>query len=107
MTILIVASLCAFRLTQLLVWDTISDPVTLWLSSRSPFLGELLACAHCTGFWCSAFTVVLLSVVKGYPGSILAASANFILWAFAVAGAVSIVQHATCWLDVGGQDAEG
>ena len=104
---LILAALCAFRLTQLLVWDVILDPLTSWLSSRSPFLGELLACAHCTGYWCSAFTVVLLSVVKSYPGSILAASANFILWAFAVAGAVSIVQHATCWLDVGGQDAEG
>ena len=100
MTILIVASLCAFRLTQLLVWDTISDPVTLWLSSRSPFLGELLACAHCTGFWCSLATVGLLF------GSRCWWPLEIIVWAFAVAGVVSIVQHATCWLDVGGEDDE-
>jgi len=103
---LILASLCAFRLTQLLVWDIILDPLTSWLSRRSPFLEELLACAHCTGYWCSAFTVLLLMVEKHYPSSILGGVATFMLWAFAVAGVVSIVQHATCWLDVGGQDAE-
>ena len=97
---LILAALCAFRLTQLLVWDIILDPLTSWLSRRSPFLEEMLACAHCTGFWCSLATVGLLY------GSRYWWPLEIIVWAVAVAGVVSIVQHATCWLDVGGEDAK-
>ena len=95
---LILAALCAFRLTQLLVWDAILDPLTSWLASRSPFLDKLLACAHCTGFWCSWLTVVLLYGARHWQ------PLEPVVWAFALAGAVSIVQHATGWLDLESTD---
>lgn len=98
---LVLGVLCAYRLTQLLVWDTLLEPVTRWLASRSRWLDELLACPHCTGFWCSVCTVGLLALSKDTTwvacrGCALAF--RWILWAFALAGTVSIMEHATCWL---------
>jgi hypothetical protein len=88
---LVLGVLCAYRLTQLLVWDTLLEPVTRWLASRSRWLDELLACPHCTGFWCAVVTAVGLQARHWWP-------ARLLLWAFALAGAVSILEHATCWL---------
>lgn len=88
---LILAILCAWRLTQLLVWDDLLSPVTCWLANKHRLLDELFGCPHCMGFWCSLVSVV--AVMQGHWLIRMGA------WAFAVSGAVSMIQHATGWLD--------
>ena len=90
---LILGALCAFRLTQLVVLDTLLVPVTSWLQDRSRFLDELLRCAHCTGFWCSLATAAAVLFGQHWWPLRLA------LWGFGLAGAVSIIAHATGWLE--------
>jgi len=92
MTDLILAVLCAWRLTQLVVWDDLLSPVTDWLANKHRLLDELFGCPHCMGFWCSLVTVV---AVRQDHWLI-----RIGVWAFAVSGAVSMIQHATGWLDV-------
>ena len=86
---LILGILCAYRLTQLVVYDTILDPITSRLASLHPKIDELLCCPHCSGFWCAVVTVVALAT---WP------PLRFGVWVFAIAGAVSIIEHATGWL---------
>lgn len=90
---LVLGVLCAFRLTQLVVWDAISEPMTSWLADQHPKLDELLSCAHCVGFWCSALTVVALHFQE-YHWSI-----RLSVRAFALAGGLSMIQHGTKWLE--------
>ena len=88
---LLLAILCAYRLTQLLTWDDLLSPVTCWLANKHRLLDELFGCPHCMGFWCSLVTVV--AVTQGHW------LIRMGVWAFAVSGAVSMIQHATGWLD--------
>lgn len=88
---LILAILCAYRLTQLLTWDDLLSPVTCWLANKHQLLDELFGCPHCMGFWCSLVTVV--AVIQDHW------LIRIGVWAFAVSGAVSLIQHATGWLD--------
>ena len=85
---LILCILCAYRLTQLVVHDVISMPVTDWLSGLHPKLEEFLCCPHCVGFWMAVATVAASCWQPLRYG----------IWAFAVAGAISIIEHATGWL---------
>ena len=94
----LLTALCAYRLTQLVVWDEISEPVVTWLGDRSPWLKRLLACAHCSGFWCSLFAVAWLYAIKTIGWWPLQA---FML-AWAVAAVISIIEHATGWLNGSG-----
>ncbi len=91
MITLILTVLCAYRLTQLVVWDAILSPVTSWLASKHRLLDELLCCAHCVGFWCAVVSVVAVSQDHW--------AIRIGVWALAVSGAVSMIQHATGWLD--------
>ena len=93
---LVVGILCAHRLTQLVVWDGITEDIRHWLCSKGTFLAELLTCAQCAGVWCSVLTVGLLFAAHRwwYVG--------VFPYAFAIAGAVSIIEHATHW--IGGYD---
>jgi len=90
---LIVAVLCAYRLTQLIVWDGILSRLTNWLAGRSAWFAGLVNCAHCAGVWCSAFTAGLLYLVHigWWP-------IRYVLYALGIAGAVSIFEHYTEWL---------
>lgn len=86
--------LCAYRLTQLVVWDGISAPVVSWFSERSSWFERLLGCAHCAGFWCSLLTVVALWLWRGCGWWFVGIG----VWTYAIAGAVSLIEHATQWL---------
>jgi hypothetical protein len=91
---LIVGALCSYRLTQLVVWDAILAPAAVWLAKLHPTIEKLLSCAHCSGFWAALLTAIAL----------LCQDAHWLIrlgvWAFALGGAVSIVEHATGWLEV-------
>ena len=100
---LLIASLCAYRLTQLAVWDDISEPVVNWVGRRSEWLDLLFGCAHCCGFWCSLFTVGITMAWKRWGWWPLQA----IILTFAVAGVVSLVEHATGWLESDGYADDG
>ena len=89
---LLLGILCAYRLTQLLVYDAILEPVTSWLANLHPKLDEMLCCPHCCGFWCAVATVLMLWGAGHWS------PLRYVLWAFALAGAVSLVEHATQWL---------
>ena len=56
--VLIVLALAAFRLTRLVVEDSITDSLRDWVSVRSPFLSRLIDCYWCAGFWVSVGVVV-------------------------------------------------
>ena len=99
---LLLVALCAHRLTQLVVWDEISEGVVRQLSDCSTRLARLLACAHCAGFWCSVLATTVLLVWKRWGHWPLL----LFLVAFATAGMVSIVEHATGWLGEG-EEGEG
>ena len=89
---LILGTLCGFRLTQLITWDKILARPVRWFASLHPKLDELLTCAHCVGFWCGMATAALLLFGQHWWPLRLA------VWGLGLAGGVSIVQHATCWL---------
>jgi len=90
---LIVAVLCAYRLTQLVVWDDILGRPIDWLAERSVWFTGLVNCAHCTGVWCSTLTVGLLYLmhIGWWP-------IRYVLYVLGIAGAVSIIEHFTGWL---------
>ena len=100
---LLVMALCAYRLTQLAVWDDISEPIIDWMGRRSEWLRRLFGCAHCVGFWCSVFTVGVTMAWKRWGWWPLQA----IVLAFAVAGAVSVIEHSTGWLNGNGYADDG
>ena len=47
--------LVSFGLTTIVSISKIFKPVRAWVGARSSFLGELLACSMCTGFWAGVF----------------------------------------------------
>lgn len=64
----------AYRATQLVVWDSIGDPLRqrleLWHARKfdSPartFVRDLLGCTYCVGFWLSILTTVVYLVSSG------------------------------------------
>jgi hypothetical protein len=58
-----VLGLACFRITRLIVQDTIADRPRNWVIQRSTWLGELVSCP-----WCASFYVAL------------GAAALFLLW---------------------------
>lgn len=103
LTLLVFAS---FRLTRLVVYDTITEflrapfhetvvetnedgtaetYIEIKGSGLKYWIGELLSCHWCTGFWCSAF---LYGAYEFYRD----VSLPFITL-FAIAGIASLVQH--------------
>ncbi len=63
-----VLCLCAFRLTRLVVADTITEPLRRRLALKATWLAAMLGCWYCTGFWVSAVVVLgalALGVVRG------------------------------------------
>ncbi len=70
MTLLVftVLALCAFRLTRLVVEDTITEPIRRRLALRAGWLAAMLGCWWCAGFYVSAAVVLAalaLGVVRG------------------------------------------
>lgn len=61
---LLILILASFRLTHLIVFDSIMEPVRSRLENL-PFIGPLISCYWCCGIWVSA-ALLLFSMV--WPG---------------------------------------
>lgn len=84
--VFLVVALAAYRLTRLLVTDTILDRPRNWLFTHAPAkIGELLDCPHCLGVWVGAGCTLLVLLAR-YNGP-------WILMPFAAAGIVSLLAH--------------
>lgn len=53
---LLLLVLASYRLTHLLVFDTIAEPLRQW-ADRYAWLGELIGCYWCCGIWVSGALV--------------------------------------------------
>lgn len=58
---LIVVALAVFRVTRLLVVDSITDPIRDFFS-RWTFTDELVGCPWCTGFWVGLAATIVYAV---------------------------------------------
>jgi hypothetical protein len=81
---LILVVLASFRLTHLLVFDKIAEPLRKPIESV-PFLGSLITCYWCTGIWVSAFLVLLVKLWP-QPGYV-------IILILAVAGGQALLER--------------
>jgi len=75
---LILFILGVIGLTHIIVDSTLLEPVHEWIKPRCAWLGELMGCQQCAGFWCGVLLGPLLSgnpliwFVCGFAGSFLA-----------------------------------
>lgn len=78
LAILAVLGLAAYRATQLVVWDTIGDPlrskVEMWrvakFDSRTrKFVNDLIRCPYCAGWWLSLVTLAVYLTAAGQWGA--------------------------------------
>ena len=51
-------SLVAFGITTIVSISKIFKPARTFIGTKSPFMGDLLACSMCTGFWVGGFLSV-------------------------------------------------
>lgn len=105
----------AYRVTQLIVWDSILDGwrsrLELWHAKRfeskaRTFVRDLLKCTYCTGFHVSWLTVLVYQLTTGTnPVGSFAAFLLFGIQSFAVAGVQALLNR---WDDTRpGHDQEG
>lgn len=80
---LLILALAAFRLTHLVVFDGIAEPLRIALQNR-PFIGDLVACYWCAGIWISAGLVTGLAF---WP-----ALFQWVLLVLAVAGVQALIE---------------
>lgn len=78
---------------------TVSDaalfaPLREWTGRRSPWLGKLLACGYCTGFW------IALGLVAVYRPRLLSGwwPLDYLLSALVVAWLAAFQWIVLCWL---------
>jgi len=75
-------------MTHIIVDSTIFTPVREFLNAWVPWIGKMIGCYQCSGFWCGAFLgLTLLSYnfwiifAAGCAGSFLATlAANYLTW---------------------------
>lgn len=96
---LVILGFAAYRGTQLIVWDSILDPVRarieLWRVSKltskpRKFVWDLLTCIYCTGFHVSWLAVAAYYTATGWDGVGLL---SFGLDTFAVAGVQALLNR--------------
>ena len=83
--VLVMYVLVAARLTRLVNYDTVLDPVRLWLArrisaarreggvSRWTLAADFMSCPWCVGFWMSVFLAPAVILILGWPWWTLAA----------------------------------
>lgn len=86
---LVLLVLASFRLTHLLVFDTITAPIRRILGGEGqpgerPWFGQLITCFWCCGVWVSGFWVLALALLPG--------PTRWALAVFAVAGGQSLLE---------------
>ncbi|MEN6367635.1 MAG: hypothetical protein ABFC88_12545 [Thermoguttaceae bacterium] len=75
---LILFTLAVIGMTHIIVDSEIMEPVHDWVSKRCTFIGKIMDCYQCAGFWCGLFLSPLLDwnplvwFVGGCAGSFLA-----------------------------------
>ena len=78
LTVLLALGFAAYRATQLVVWDSIGDPVRsrieMWHARKFDsftrgFVRDLLSCVYCVGFHLSWITVVAYLTATGQWGA--------------------------------------
>lgn len=78
LAIIVVLGFAAYRATQLVVWDTIGDPIRarieLWHAARHDsklrtFVRSLLSCIYCVGWWLSILTTLVYVTATKQWGS--------------------------------------
>lgn len=63
---LVILILGVYRLTRLVVQDTILEQVRDWIWNRWGYdrgIGYLISCYWCTGFWFASLAVILYTIV--------------------------------------------
>lgn len=83
---LVILILGVYRLTRLVVQDTILEPVRDWVWNRWGYdrgIGYLISCYWCTSFWFASLVVILYTIV---PVPTLAA-----MLVLAISAAVGII----------------
>lgn len=60
--ILLIAALASYRLTRLIVEDTIAERPRNWLMDQSRFLESVLACYWCAGMYVSGLVAIIIWV---------------------------------------------
>lgn len=83
---LLLLVLASFRLTHLIVLDSITEPLRRPVAAL-PVLGTLVTCYWCCGVWVSA---LLVAAYHWYP-----AAATPIVWLLAVAGGQALLERLT------------
>jgi uncharacterized membrane protein len=104
----------SYRVTQLVVWDSILDGwrqrLELWharkFDSRArTFVRDLLKCTYCTGFHASWLTVLVYLLATGKGAASFSGFVLFGVQSFAVAGIQALLNR---WDDTRpGNDQEG
>jgi hypothetical protein len=64
---LVILILGVYRLTRLVVQDTILEPVRDWIWNRWGYdrgIGYLISCYWCTSFWFASLVVILYTIVS-------------------------------------------
>lgn len=84
--LLVVYALAAYRVTRLVVKDTLFDIPRSWLTVRLPAIfADLISCAWCIGFWISAAATYGLWLDN--------ATLNWIALAFAASTVVGLISQ--------------
>lgn len=63
---LVILILGVYRLTRLIIEDTITEPIRNWIWDRWGYekgVGYLVTCYWCTSFWVASLTVILYTIV--------------------------------------------
>lgn len=113
LTVLLALGFAAYRVTQLVVHDSIGDPVRqrieMWHARKfdSPvrgFVRDLLGCTYCTGFHAAWLTVLVytLAIGQNAPWASLGHFWTFGVSSFAVAGVQALLNRIDDTLPVRG-----
>jgi len=70
-TLLLLFCFAVIGMTHIIVDSTLFEPVRTYLQGCIPWLGKLVGCYQCCGFWCGAF--LGLTVLSWNPFVIFAA----------------------------------
>ena len=77
--------LAVIGMTHIIVDSKIMEPVQTWIAPRCPFIGQIMECQQCAGFWCGVFLSPLIGLdplnifACGCAGSFLAQLGYWIL----------------------------
>ena len=67
MITLLIFILACWGMTHILVVGSIFDPIRDYIIIRSKYLGKLIACHQCTGFWVGFFLSLIFRDLPPFP----------------------------------------